>query len=590
MALLVRGPSPRSLHSEQPVIEIVNQVAVMLGGTGADWISEGGGDVRQAAAEWIEMHRPAALVIDESLPAAVREAFFAAATSSGVLRVIEYARDGAGRTGMHRDALLPKSGVLASDLFADAMHYVAPSQLQCPSTKLRSLYDAAPGMRQGNSLASGISLAAGRSLEAPAKQPSRRQLQIVQARLSQSARIAKLIETSRTANQFADALGSDSRSNRRGGSVPIGMVRVEPDAGAAQAPSSATSFQAAALDQLASRFPATSAGRWAALRLEASQRSVEWRRLKSPVQESMVKTASAALAETVPVSPFQVASGGIQQASMTSPVVVPKPETYRLRKRTEEQADVDLVWEFHPLVLISREASRLRGDQGQLQPTDGTSANLQRLAEADRAGWSALLRNDGSRVVMAKRAGHPPRLDGMLDDGCWTGTAAPATDAVPVRLAYDDQYVYVAILCRSEDLRPDDLAGGSSAILRDDDLTEVDRIPLAIDIDRDLMTQMQLQVTAAPRTHDAIDGTPTWQPTWYVDTRRADGWVTFEMASCGAISSTCRSRRVRAGSFRPRPFVPARRSARAWFRRPMIGGGSCFKTDARPYRGPTRPR
>jgi hypothetical protein len=97
-------------------------------------------------------------------------------------------------------------------------------------------------------------------------------------------------------------------------------------------------------------------------------------------------------------------------------------------------------------------------------------------------------------------------------------------------LAYDDDYVYVAVACHAEHLHPDALASRSSSIVRDHDLTNVDRMRLTIDTDRDLMTEMQLQVSDAPRTHDAIDGHRGWQPTWYVDTRRADNQVTIEMA------------------------------------------------------------
>ena len=206
--ILLHSASTSLESRETPAVEVAGQVCVMLGGSGADLIASRDADWGQVAMQWIDIHRPAAVVLDESLPPGVRDAFFQAATSSGVLRVVEYAFDGDGRTAVHRSALLPKSGVLASDLFADAMHYLAPRQPRSPSITLRYLYDAAPATRRGDSVVSGIPLESGQSLLAPPKQASRRQLQIVQARLSQSQRIANLIGPGTTTDQFAESLQS----------------------------------------------------------------------------------------------------------------------------------------------------------------------------------------------------------------------------------------------------------------------------------------------------------------------------------------------------------------------------------------------
>jgi hypothetical protein len=67
-------------------------------------------------------------------------------------------------------------------------------------------------------------------------------------------------------------------------------------------------------------------------------------------------------------------------------------------------------------------------------------------------------------------------------------------------------------------------------IAGDHDLSGVDRMRLCFDIDRDLITSMQLQATDGRRTHDAVDGNPIWQPTWYVAVDRTRETVTFEIA------------------------------------------------------------
>ena len=85
--------------------------------------------------------------------------------------------------------------------------------------------------------------------------------------------------------------------------------------------------------------------------------------------------------------------------------------------RTSQTA-VDLQWEFHPLVLISREASRLRNDSGELEVAAEGSPNLTRLAKSDHP-WSALVQTEGAKTVIAKSSSERPTLDGKLTEDCW---------------------------------------------------------------------------------------------------------------------------------------------------------------------------
>jgi hypothetical protein len=119
-------------------------------------------------------------------------------------------------------------------------------------------------------------------------------------------------------------------------------------------------------------------------------------------------------------------------------------------------------------------------------------------------------------------------LDGVLNDPCWQSALPLAGSASQLQFAYDDEYLYVAIRFDARDWN-EDLTRPDGKI-RDHNLDGVDRLRLRLDTDRDLMTSMQLQVSAAGRTHDAIDGNPDWQPTWYVDTKQADGQVIIELA------------------------------------------------------------
>jgi hypothetical protein len=506
-------------------IDLASQVAVMLGGSGAELIATSDSTLTRAAMEWLAIHRPAALVMDRTLPANVHDAFYQAATASGVHRVVVYSFDGSGHITLHRNALLPKSGVLASDLLADAMHFVAPHRRGNSSISLRYLYDAAPAARRGDSVVDGVPLESGQRLAVPIQQASRRQLQIVQARLKQSELTANLIRTSRTSNQFAESLRSTLDQTAKDDQFRLAWsILLESTA------KPVSGFREVVLDELAARFPARSAGRWAKLRRESIRHSMEWQRLRSRLDDAPIKTAGVPAAETVQVSPFQVSPTGVHQVSALSPVVVPKPELHNFTPQADEQVEVDLTWEFHPLVLISREAARSRGDDGQLQVAGDESANLKRLAGARDNAWSALLSTNGRQVIIARRAAAPPKLDGIIDDHCWQSALSSAGHRPRLRIAYDADYVYIAAECRGDQLRPDTLASESQTTFRDYDLTSVDRMRVSIDTDRDLMTAMQLSVSDGGRTHDAIDGNPRWQPTWYVDARREDDKVTFEMA------------------------------------------------------------
>jgi hypothetical protein len=99
-----------------------------------------------------------------------------------------------------------------------------------------------------------------------------------------------------------------------------------------------------------------------------------------------------------------------------------------------------------------------------------------------------------------------------------------------MRVAYDEDFLYVAMQCPSSQLKPDAPDQVSMKTSRDRDLQMVDRVHLSIDTDRDLLTSMQLQVSGSGLTHDAIDGNAAWQPTWYVDIHREQDLVNIEIA------------------------------------------------------------
>ena len=505
------------------------QAAVALGASGADLIAAIESDPTVVARQWIGIHRPAVLVVDPGLSSEVSDAFFQAATAAGVGRVLRYSFAGYGDTALHQEALLAKSGILASDLQADAMHWIDPFHIDAKSIQLKSLYDAVADRHRGESLLSGMNLPDGYRLAAPGPIASRHKLQIAQARMNQANRIAAMIDQSRSVGQFSDslsrALDLTGKEDQFRLAWSMLLATAEPNASLR-----VVAFHDAALEQVATRFQSTSAGRWAALRRNVIANSVEWGRLRSLLSESLAAVERVPMAEAVAVSPFQVASNGVRQVSGVSPVVVPKPESIELnqRKRADE-AKVDIYWEFHPLVLFAREAAKQRNDEGLLQVSGEESANLKRLVDSGHP-WSRLVSNHGAQTIVARQAVVPPRLDGVMEDECWRASAEPLDSSPAVRLAYDEDYVYIAVQCPSEQIGPDTHADQATAGSRDQDLSEVDRMTFWIDIDRDLMSTMQLQISASGRVHDAIDGHPAWQPTWYPAVRRNSDSLIIEMA------------------------------------------------------------
>ncbi|MGB7328839.1 MAG: hypothetical protein WBD31_28430 [Rubripirellula sp.] len=548
-------------------IDLADQFSVTLGASGADRFKAIDEDSNEAALRWIAVIRPAVVLIDETLPSETKQAFFQAATAGGVQRVAHYSTTPSQSTTLHSGALLPKTGVLASDLVSDAMHLVSPEHTAVDSLSLTFVYDADPSRRTGESTASGLSLHSGRMLSPRSSPASRRQLQIIQARMKQSQRIAQLLDARGSREPFEKSLESvlDQTAKadqfRLAWSILAKTKTVEP-------PSIRT--HKTVLAEISRRFADQSAGKWAKLRLQSINHSTEWRRLDSILKADDVSLANASMPATqsVAVSPFQSApipngapettftdaaftdpsmSGKIQQVSAIAPVVVPRPDVIEYAgaaTSSQTTAEVDLTWEFHPSVLLGMEASRRRGDDTSLQAITSSNsasasqdiseqpASLRQLSESRGNAWAGLLRARGAQVVQAHRTPRPPHLDGVLDDQCWK-TDQASTDS-PLRMAYDDDYIYAAFVCPSSSINRDNF-DRDLATPRDNDLSKTDRMRLCLDIDKDLFTSMQFQASAARRTHDSIDGNAAWQPTWYLDvheTKSAEGTgtTTFEIA------------------------------------------------------------
>ncbi len=130
-----------------------------------------------------------------------------------------------------------------------------------------------------------------------------------------------------------------------------------------------------------------------------------------------------------------------------------------------------------------------------------------------------------------------PHLDGKLDDACWenapvvklvdAGGKTAEQNPTDVRLAFDRQYLYVAVRC----FHP---SGKSKPLLKprlhDVDSRDQDRVSLVFDLDRDYATWFHLQVDQRGCVLEDCWGDRTWDPRWFVGLQTEASCWTVELA------------------------------------------------------------
>ncbi|RIK74571.1 MAG: hypothetical protein DCC68_22810 [Planctomycetota bacterium] len=197
-----------------------------------------------------------------------------------------------------------------------------------------------------------------------------------------------------------------------------------------------------------------------------------------------------------------------------------------------------------PLAAIERNAASGRASSNGAGPF-AALADL-RLGEA----WSRLAAAEkwrearhGKPPVAVWRCGttaEKPYLDGKLDDKLWqqaTPIALAGVAGGDVRWTRDSEFLFVAGRFSVVRGTPPQTTIKPAAG-RDADLSDADRVELAIDVDRDYATWFSLAVDASGRTNDRCGRDATWTPQWFVVTREADAAWTFEAAI--PLSELCR--------------------------------------------------
>jgi hypothetical protein len=159
-------------------------------------------------------------------------------------------------------------------------------------------------------------------------------------------------------------------------------------------------------------------------------------------------------------------------------------------------------------------------------------------------GFSALAADDErphpEKTVRAVRGMTPPKLDGIFDDEVWREAPlgddfwhldaenrdpAPATEQTEFQIAYDDEALYVAVMCY--DSEPDKIV---SRLTRREEEAERDWILVRLDPHHDHKGGAYFIVGPSGWQKDGVLfdnswGSDTWNGVWEVETRLSDqGW------------------------------------------------------------------
>jgi Domain of unknown function (DUF5916)/Carbohydrate family 9 binding domain-like len=150
--------------------------------------------------------------------------------------------------------------------------------------------------------------------------------------------------------------------------------------------------------------------------------------------------------------------------------------------------------------------------------------------------------SEGVRDLRAVRKSGPLTLDGRIDEPAWRQAppvggfvqrdpdqGMPATEPTELRILFDDHALYVA--ARLHDSEPDRIARQLS---RRDEVAEADRFSLLLDPHHDLVTGVELEVSAAGVQRDAAlyDDNfqdDTWDAVWESAVAIDEGGWTVEM-------------------------------------------------------------
>lgn len=504
--------------------------------------------------EILRQARPAVLIIGGELSASEKAAWTQAAIQQGTLRILETGRSNG--QSLQNAAALTQVGLLAGDVWIDALNILAPGTLPPESLSLGARYDGFADQVSADGLAGFIGRDRRYSLPEGVGN-SRRHLQVLQARVNESAWIDSLIRTAdlpmETIRKLDNKLaGTDESQQQR---LVFRMLVATKSAGNPE-------LHRGLLRLAAERWPDQPLGRLCGLWQQGAEASLEWQTMVANRLEVPARTnpASGTQRELVQVSPFQPlpriqspqspeppVSGSSPPTAQPTFAALPIATTDRAGSGFAESGSLRLVsgtsedhlrtdsivaarnkpmtaedwdWQTHPAVLLARrrqspEALMPGHPLLRIGPELGSQATSWKGSWI--GDWSDLARGlHTDTAVIASWASTRPLLDGQLVEPLWrTNDAAPyeSDDVTRLHVAYDEDFVYFGIIAPA---LPESAATQDKQRRRDSDLTPRDRYCLRLDVDGDLLTAYELEFDAAGHTRDTCDGFPQWQPTWFI--------------------------------------------------------------------------
>jgi hypothetical protein len=170
-----------------------------------------------------------------------------------------------------------------------------------------------------------------------------------------------------------------------------------------------------------------------------------------------------------------------------------------------------------------------------------SSIALLLIATAAAAQSVAVPSSDHRKQVTAVRADRPITVDGILDEAVWSQAVPavdfiqaepiegqPATEATEVRVAFDDDHLYIAAVCR--DSEPSGIVVND--IRKDFADREQDTFEVLLDTFADrrngfvFVTNAQGARADTQMTSEGREVNPNWDAVWWVNARTtAEGWT-----------------------------------------------------------------
>lgn len=484
----------------------------------------GGAAASTTPSELLAHTRPAVLILDGDLDADEKAGWTQAAIQSGVYRVFETGR-GNERT-LPNSTAMPHAGLLAGDVWTDALTFAAPGKLPPESLRLAARYDAFADRVAIDGLA-GFLGEDPRYQRQAALGTSRRNLQILQARANETAWVESIVASTTAAETAIRRLEERLITTTPDQQQRL-LYRLLGEAKHKDRPD----LYRGLLGMIATRLPEEPLGQIAALLHDAIRNSDEWQQLgmsQLDVSNASNRSPGEPL-DAVQITPFQPPpTPGIRLVSGTleSEPALGTPSTGSPKRAMAE----DWNWQSHPVVLLAR-----RRTAPELLPPGhplirlGEDRPIQREARPRSwiDGWSQLANGpNASAALVARWTAARPLLNGRLDEAMWQTSNSTIAGGSRIRTAYDSEFVYFGIT--APPLQPS-VGPVNQLRRRDAPLDTSDRYGLKIDVDGDLLTAFELEFDAAGNTRDTCDGFAHWHPTWFVAIGEQSGQLVAEIA------------------------------------------------------------